>query len=307
MVDDKIEVRQVLPPNCGRDPVLRMISKTKLSYTDKDLRIGATIHVFGRDFFIYDADDFTKQFLDAKYGPQNWEPIPLEESKIRQRIQQAAPPFNGFGSDEDSLGYCTSLHPKPPRKNLVQLLNKEGQVIRFGAKLVDPRPQDRDREFIFAYFMNDDTLAISERKLRNSGFDAGKFLNKGKYKNVETGNIFHFEDFYVGAIVVVNNFRFRLYQADEYAYNYMEADSDNFIVSDLFNIISALKSPGVIDYLKKSFEGIDPELGGEVKKDEAYSIILKAGVLNPHEVDTVVRRFCPYRHFDYFGFFSILN
>lgn len=253
LVDNKFEVRQVLPPNCGRDPVQRMVSKTSLSYTDKDLRIGNTIRVFDRDFLIYDADDFTKSFIDNKYGPQNWDPIPLEESKRRQRLQQPAPPYNGFGSEEDSLGYCTSLHPKPPRKNLVQLLNKEGQVIRFGAKLINPKPQDKDREFIFAYFMNDDTLAISERRQRNSGFVAGKFLNKGRYKNPQTGELFHFEEFYVGAIVIVNNFQFQLYEADEYAFNYMEADADNFVVSDLFNIVSALKTNQNIEYLRKSF------------------------------------------------------
>ena len=34
-------------------------------YGPQDLRLGAFIHVYGRDFFIHDADDFTKHWYSV--------------------------------------------------------------------------------------------------------------------------------------------------------------------------------------------------------------------------------------------------
>ena len=35
-------------------------------YGPQDLALGAFIHVYGRDFFIHDADDFTKQWYSVR-------------------------------------------------------------------------------------------------------------------------------------------------------------------------------------------------------------------------------------------------
>ena len=37
---------------------------------------------------------------------------------------------------------------------------------------------DKDRTFIVSYFMNDDTIAVFEPPVRNSGFIGGKFLER---------------------------------------------------------------------------------------------------------------------------------
>ena len=45
-------------------------------------------------------------------------PVPVpDEAKVH--LQLLYPPHNGFGGDEDSLGSCLQLRPKPPRKDLV--------------------------------------------------------------------------------------------------------------------------------------------------------------------------------------------
>jgi len=46
------------------------------------------------------------------------------------------PPSNGFGSDEDSIGNCLSLIPKPPRRDYVRFMELDrsgldGHVLRF--------------------------------------------------------------------------------------------------------------------------------------------------------------------------------
>ena len=102
LVDDTVEIRQILPVNSGRGPVSRLLMRTLLSkpgtntyYTDADLFIGQTVDVFGRQFFLYDADQFTKDFLDAKFGKRDWTPIDASEAAPFQKIQQPPPPYNG--------------------------------------------------------------------------------------------------------------------------------------------------------------------------------------------------------------------
>ena len=38
---------------------------------------------------------------------------------LKVHMKLLFPPHNGFGGDEDSLGSCLNLRPKPPRKDLV--------------------------------------------------------------------------------------------------------------------------------------------------------------------------------------------
>jgi hypothetical protein len=111
LVDGTIEIRQVLPINSGRDPVSQFLKRTLLKkpgtnqlYLDSDLKIGTIIDVFGRSFFLYDADEFTKDFLDKKYGPHDWTPIDPTDAREKLKLVHVPPPYNGWGSEDDSLG-----------------------------------------------------------------------------------------------------------------------------------------------------------------------------------------------------------
>ena len=176
LVDDTIEIVQILPVNSGRDPVSRLLMRTLLPkpgtnthYTDADLFIGKWVDVFGRQFFLYDADEFTKKFLDEKFGKRDWTPIDVSEAPPFQKIQQPPPPYNGWGSEEDSLGYCYSLHPKPPRKDIVKFISKDGMLLRFGGKFKNPMPQDVNRKFVIVYYLADDTVGVFELPQRRTG------------------------------------------------------------------------------------------------------------------------------------------
>ena len=85
--------------------------------------------------------------------------------------ERIIPPYNGFGSEEDSLGNCLSLLPRPPRRNFVQLMDVDkagydGQVLRFLATTAD---LDEQRTFIISYFLADATISVFEQADRNSG------------------------------------------------------------------------------------------------------------------------------------------
>merc|ERR1712025_1365271 len=80
------------------------------------------------------------------------------------------------------------------------MMKFDGKVFCCKAKLVpyngqDVRLNDQNRVFVFRYFLSDDTMSIFEPPQRNSGFISGKFLERGKHMNADTGKFFAKEDF----------------------------------------------------------------------------------------------------------------
>lgn len=49
---------------------------------------------------------------------------------------QEIPPYNGFGSPEDSLQNCLSLIPQPHRKDVKKMLEYDNKVLHYSARLV---------------------------------------------------------------------------------------------------------------------------------------------------------------------------
>jgi len=93
------------------------------------------------------------------------------------RAPRMIPPYNGFGSEEDSLGNCLSLIPKPPQRDFVKFMAHDrrgfdSNELRFTARLVTDVAVDRDRRFVVSYYRTDDTLLIFEPPVRNSGSHA---------------------------------------------------------------------------------------------------------------------------------------
>lgn len=214
-------------------------------YSDFDLAIGSYINVWGRKFLICEYDDFTKEYYKVKYGITDFTPLRPQEDVRRQQqqMQQQAsvkqvPPYNGFGSEEDSYNSCLSLLPKPPKRDFIKFMAKDrlgfdSNVLRFVARLDAKNPLDSDRRFIISYFLSDDTVQIFEPTVKNSGGFGGKFLERSRVKkpsqgmyNVESSQYYTGSELYVGTTVEINKHRFVLMDADEYAYNYMEQHSD---------------------------------------------------------------------------------
>ena len=88
------------------------------------------------------------------------------------------PPSNGFGADEDSLGNCLSLIPKPPKRDFARFMELDrsgldGHVLRFLARLElsgpDPTGTAEQRRFIICYFLADATVSVFEQSSRNAG------------------------------------------------------------------------------------------------------------------------------------------
>jgi len=90
------------------------------------------------------------------------------------RFDREFPPYNGWGSEEDSLCSCMGLLPKPPKRDFIKFMEKDrrgldSNVLRFLAKMETTKPIDTDRRFIISYFLSDDTVLVFEPPVRNSG------------------------------------------------------------------------------------------------------------------------------------------
>eukprot|EP00615_Pteridomonas_danica_P011887 CAMPEP_0114339688 /NCGR_PEP_ID=MMETSP0101-20121206/7892_1 /TAXON_ID=38822 ORGANISM="Pteridomonas danica, Strain PT" /NCGR_SAMPLE_ID=MMETSP0101 /ASSEMBLY_ACC=CAM_ASM_000211 /LENGTH=1152 /DNA_ID=CAMNT_0001472731 /DNA_START=35 /DNA_END=3490 /DNA_ORIENTATION=+ len=201
--------RQMLPKNSVQVPFNDHFV-TKKGYSGemihwKDLRCGATIDVYGRPVLLLSADMQTTHWY-AKRGitlkPWHDERFDPKQNKTNSRV----PEFNGYGEptiqDEFALGLA--LEPKessgivgrkgvipdvPPKDKGVLSCTGEGATLRFIAQRLDKKtgePLDQEypgkRDFVINYYLEDDTISVSEPEVRNSGVRGGLFLGRMKYK-----------------------------------------------------------------------------------------------------------------------------
>lgn len=172
LADDTIEIARA--SNTTRDGTVtfpKLLKRSKLPksgqafddsdcYTWKDLAIGQTINVFGRMMLIVKCDRFTRDHYQSK-GIHLRDDMPLVVEEKKAEIKRVVPPYNGFGSEEDSLRSCTGKVNPPP---LFCSKKKSGIMLRFNASLVVDDPDDSSsiRKFAIHFFPEDGTITINE-------------------------------------------------------------------------------------------------------------------------------------------------
>lgn len=76
-------------------------------YIPEDLLIGKRVFIFGREGLIYDCDDFTREWYKAHFDHDQ---VAIQLKKPSPNIMyNPLPNYNGFGTEEDSLGSVYSL------------------------------------------------------------------------------------------------------------------------------------------------------------------------------------------------------
>ncbi|XP_042359448.1 EF-hand domain-containing protein 1 [Plectropomus leopardus] len=255
LVDDTVEIREVHEPNSGRYLFSVVMRRQKLPkkikpecetfpscvlevsteevdeyYSPKDFQVGQTMTLLGRRFLLYDCDGFTKEYYQKNHPDVEMKPseIPKQTDPLQERKREF-PPYNGFGSLEDSLQNCLSLVPEPPKKNVLKMLENDHKVLRYSARLDSQNPADEDRRFILSYFLSNDMISIFEKPTRNSGIIGGKFLEKTRIpkpgSTVDNPEFYSPADFAIGATVEVFSHRFVLTGADRYVLAYLESNA----------------------------------------------------------------------------------
>jgi hypothetical protein len=221
LADDTIEIREVNFANSGKHNFSLLLRRQKLpkafsvgqpgldsnaeSYlTEDDIKPGDPIIAFGRVFVITGVDEFTQHFFKSNFN----EHFPIggvTESRPPEQVPLVIPEYNGFGDEEDSLGYVKKLLPDKPKKDFFKYVDNDKKVLRYTARFNTQVPEDLDRRFIISYHLADDTLGIFEPAQKNSGVVEGKFLERRKYKNKQKGDRFiNPTDIVCGGDVVIN-------------------------------------------------------------------------------------------------------
>lgn len=282
-----------------RDPVLTHYPSMSLRkedyYQPGDLMIGYTIKIYGREMLIIDCDEYTRQwYRDNLDVEQN----PLRVDKPHKNLKyDPVPPYNGYGTYEDSLGSVYALDPKPPKKDEKKFYKMDMHILRFDAKLVSSEPDDETRKFIVAFYCGDDTIQVYEVCERNSGRLGGKFLERKKHNNPVTGKYYQEREFMIGTTVYLGGHRFLLNDCDEYTHKYMEDNWDVFPQASFDLVMEKIKSgaacyPSLQDYAIELIRRLDKN-GDEVISFDEFKDGLKSLniFLNDHEANTLLRVF----------------
>jgi len=313
LADDQIEIRELYPMNCGRDNFPIFFRKAKMPMGEykvdgpqsrprknsefvhgHDFAVGLSVNLLGNNhFFIYDADEFTRQYFHNELGIELDPKVPVELPD-RTVPRASTPPYTGYGSWDDSMGSVTNLIPKAPKKDFKKLYQHDGKILRFKARFADPKAEDTDRVFVVSFHLADDTLSIHEPPQRNLGIVTGKFLEKGVHLNQITGKLFGPNDLVPGNIVKVYNHEFEMLDTDEYTAK-MFADPDTRHVKfDLEAVMQKLRESMRQQYplVRDIFRRFDNDHDGVMTHAEFKRALQKFGFnLHNDEVVQIMRHF----------------
>jgi Ca2+-binding EF-hand superfamily protein len=311
--DDSIEIREQYPLNCGRDNFPLFFKKGKLpmgpvtvdgpqaqpkkksEYVHgHDLSVNQHVTLMGYNFFIYDADEFTRQYFSEVLGIE-LEPKADVQLPDRAVPRAKTPPYTGYGSWEDSMGSVMHLIPKPPKKDFVKLFNNEGKIMRFTAKFAKPKPEDVDRMFVINFHLFDDTVSVHEPPQRNLGIITGLFLHKAVHVNQITGKLFGPDDFAMGDVVKVLNHEFVITGCDEFTEKMMANPNMARMQFDLHGVLEKLRESMRQQFplVRDIFRRFDSDHDGVITAAEFKQGLEKFGFLLPEEDVMVLMR-----HFD---------
>lgn len=152
-------MRAVQSSNSGHLPFTVFLKRQKLPkgsdggfHTDRDLQVGGTITVFGRTFFLYDADVSTKEYYKQTYGI-TITPIQVDFGTSEDTASATASSRRASGDQELS---------GPKKNNFQKMLDNDGKILRFAGSIESDQPEHQDRLFVVSFYLADDTMGIYE-------------------------------------------------------------------------------------------------------------------------------------------------
>ncbi|XP_036003226.1 EF-hand domain-containing protein 1 [Fundulus heteroclitus] len=251
LVDDTVKIREVHERNNGRDPFPLFMHRRRIPkklkpeifpscvmevskeyvdeyYSPKDFELGQTVKLQNHQFLLLNCDGFTREYYKENYPDMVMEAV--EIPKTEEVKKKEIPPYNGFGSLENSLQNCLYVTPRPPKVKFLKNLENDHKVLRYTAQLDSSSPSDEGRCFILSYYLSDDMISIYEKQTRNSGIIGGKFLEKTRVpkpgSSVDNPEFYSPADLAIGATIEIFSHRFVLTNADLYVLKYMESISN---------------------------------------------------------------------------------
>lgn len=296
--------------------------------TDRDLRCGEWAHLLSRAFFLEDCDPFTRNYYLETHGVTQER---CEPEQVRARV--AASKWKLFQAQPDNGSAATSIssamlhrldaHVQDNQTRKLQDASLDKKQLRFRARfhgLDVARDPNAKREFTLTYFLEDDTLAVFEPRMKNSGVAGGRFLDRGRFRKCQDAvhggtssrelqkdrSAYHGADFYVGAIV---RFEFSPHQslellaADEQTLSYCESHSESFPFSDARAVLDAMAKTllqkksgrrGGAESVRRECRALDPTNSHVLETAACRRVLDECGLLsalNAQQVLTLSRKF----------------
>ena len=223
--------------------------------------------------------------------------IKSKNQSKEQKVIHPIPPYNGYGSEEDSLLNVFYLDISNKNKErYIDRFKKDKHILRFSAKMISSNPSNEERAFLISFFCGDETIQIFEIAGKNSGRESGKFLERQRIKNPYTHKYYTEKDFSIGNLIYVNTYIFKLIQSDEYTRKYMEGNSDIFIDSNIKNVISRIRIGSnnfgdYQDFLIHLLYVIDPKANNYATKEDIINGFKSFKIyLSDQELDTLISK-----------------
>ena len=223
--------------------------------------------------------------------------IKSKNQSKEQKVIHPIPPYNGYGSEEDSLLNVFYLDISNKNKErYIDRFKKDKHILRFSAKMISSNPSNEERAFLISFFCGDETIQIFEIAGKNSGRESGKFLERQRIKNPYTHKYYTEKDFSIGNLIYVNTYIFKLIQSDEYTRKYMEGNSDIFIDSNIKNVISRIRIGSnnfgdYQDFLIHLLYIIDPKANNYATKEDIKNGFKSFKIyLSDQELDTLISK-----------------
>lgn len=192
----------------------------------EDLQTGATVDIFTRPFYIYDCDDYTREFYKSRGIEMPSFPRPFTEHDMATEAKAKAKRHNKAEMKRDAqeamadqqFGASSMVFEDATNDKDSLKMNRFAQdVFRFGARMVERCPQDIGRKFIVCYYLADDTMAVAEMVINNSGHVGGKIFARRRVAAVKDPR-----ELKVGGTVRMDGQDYILEEMDDRTKSYLE-------------------------------------------------------------------------------------
>lgn len=299
--NDTIEIIEVRPDNAGREGGNKLLCRQRVAKNEAgeiplhaaaqntfgiilkenymeptDFILGANVRIHKRDYFVYDADSFTRQYLKKTFGVELPPAVDISEIVNRGKVYpplQIPPPHDGIGTEEDSLQNWKYLSLRPPRVDLNKRNAEEGKVMVFAASFAPPiAPEDKGRRFVVCFYRATDEVEVIESNVRNSGVVGGKFLAKRRHlKKLPDGRQVPYSpsDFITGGSVTIMSRTFILEDIDQRSQRLIDGIPDPVTEDRVKQLIIAFKT-----MLQSKF----------LRIHEAYRVLAPGGAVTCKEI-----------------------
>jgi len=132
---------------------------SQMPFEPSDFSVGLDIGICGRSIRIYDCDEYTREFFKNLGQPQP-DSCECPEDKFINSLKPIAPK-----KDKELLEFLEKKLGGGRVASQKQFLDHDRKVLRFFTKT-------NDLQFVFHYFLADDTVEIREVHFPNDGRDS---------------------------------------------------------------------------------------------------------------------------------------